>query len=189
MCIENNKCLNLIRLRIAVILIAHSALIEGVLYFFLNRMIMITFPFLDLALFGIWIAILRHNASLKNITALIYLSIAVIQLGCWVILMRETFYTEFEGRKLCEGGSTDEDGNWVLDGQSYSSLLDCNAEIDMLLAFDYLVMLVIIFAKVFFAKVIWHWTNLKSDPPQQTPASGEQNPDALSNELKARKSF
>lgn len=76
----------------------------------------------------------------------------------WAILLNQTFFVDLEGRKLCEKGqASGENGEWMLNGTLYPNFEDCSAEKDMLIAFDFTVMLAIIAAKFFFVRVLWHW--------------------------------
>lgn len=60
MCIENGKCLNLIRLPLAVIMIAFLTIPEAILYFLLNQVLMIALPVLSLTVFIVWLGLLRQ---------------------------------------------------------------------------------------------------------------------------------
>ena len=133
---------------------------EAVAYVLLRQLLLIVFPILGCAVFIVWLTFLRKQQGLGRITPVAYLAVVILQLGTWGVLLYETFYDDLDGRKRCETGEMDEEsGRWVLENTSYTDFLDCNADQDMLLAFDYAVILAIICVKFFFSQVVWEWSS------------------------------
>lgn len=76
----------------------------------------------------------------------------------WTFLVYNTFYMETEGKDKClEGELEPIDGGWEYNGNMFKDVDDCYAEQDMQFAVQYLIVLLIIGLKFFFAYVMWTW--------------------------------
>lgn len=78
MCIENNKCLNLFSIRIAVFLIAIASLAEGLVYYLINQNAMISFAAADMLLFVTHKALQRSHPEFRKVTVWAYLAVNVV---------------------------------------------------------------------------------------------------------------
>ena len=173
MCIENKKCFGLFGPQVAVVLIALSSAPEGVGYWAIAQPIMIAFPALDALLF---ILVLARRSGQNKITEKLghlYLAVAVGQLVTWAILLYRIFFSNFDGRILCETGWNDSNGSWFCNGETFEDLNDCSAAKDALFSLEFTGILAIICLKFFFALVVHRWqqerTPRKLALPQSEP--------------------
>ena len=168
MCIENEKCLNCISIRLAAVFTFLFAVPEALFYWLTaNIRGMVIFPLLSTLVFVVIVS-LRDRQMARKVATVAYCLTQVLHCAAWGLLVYNDFYNEELGKQRCDKGKEGVDGTWIFEGIEFQNFEECHAEADSQIAVIYIVVVALIGLKFFFVHILhlWYKESLKSNQVQ-----------------------